>query len=35
MHCYDVSPPKWMEIRPNHWVLANDEEFERYKEALA
>ena len=34
MHCYDLNPPKWMEIRPDHWVLANDEEFEQYKRDL-
>ncbi len=34
IHKYDDNPPKWMEIRPEHWVLANEEEYEIYKREL-
>lgn len=30
-HNYDNNPPLWHEIRPEHFVLANDEEMEKYK----
>jgi len=34
MHNYDKNPPKWVEILPEHWVLANEEELEKYREQL-
>jgi len=30
-HDYSVDKPSWREIRPNHFVLANDKEFEDYQ----
>ena len=30
-HEYDKYPPSWREIRPNHYVWANDPEFEKYQ----
>lgn len=32
LHSYDENPPKWVEIGPEHWVLANEEELERYQQ---
>ena len=31
MHDYSVDKPSWMEVRPEHYVLANKKEFEEYK----
>ncbi len=31
IHNYEEDPPKWVEIAPEHWVLANEEELEQYK----
>lgn len=33
-HHYDVDKPSWVEIEPDHFVLANKEEQERYMEVL-
>jgi oligopeptide transport system ATP-binding protein len=33
-HDYDNNPPKWVEIEPNHFVLGNDEELEKYREII-
>ena len=33
-HDYSTDKPKWMEIRPDHFVLANEAEFATYKEEL-
>lgn len=33
-HNYDNNPPSWHEIRPEHFVLANDEEMEKYKDMI-
>ncbi len=33
-HNYEDNPPRWREIRPEHFVLANEEEFSAYKESL-
>lgn len=33
-HNYEKNPPRWVEIEPEHFILANDEEIERYKEML-
>lgn len=33
-HNYDKHPPEWHEIKENHFVLANDEELEKYKSIL-
>ena len=27
---YDSNPPRWVEIEPDHFVLANDRELETY-----
>jgi oligopeptide transport system ATP-binding protein len=32
MHKYAENPPKWMEIAPRHFVLANEEEMEGYRQ---
>jgi oligopeptide transport system ATP-binding protein len=31
MHDYSVNPPSWQEVRPEHYVLANEKEFKEYK----
>ena len=33
-HDYSTDKPKWMEIRPDHFVLANEAEFAKYQEEL-
>ena len=33
-HDYSVDKPKWMEIRPNHFVWANKTEFNKYKSEI-
>lgn len=33
-HDYSTDKPKWMEIRPDHFVWANEAEFAKYKEEL-
>ena len=33
-HHYETDKPTWVEIEPEHYVLANQEEQERYKEML-
>lgn len=33
-HDYSTDKPKWMEIRPDHFVWANEAEFARYQEEL-
>lgn len=33
-HDYDKDPPKWVEIEPEHFVLANSKEIEEYREVL-
>lgn len=33
-HDYSTDKPKWMEIRPDHFVWANEAEFAKYQEAL-
>ena len=33
-HDYSVDKPKWMEIRPDHFVWANEAEFAKYQEEL-
>jgi oligopeptide transport system ATP-binding protein len=33
-HDYDKNPPKWVEIRPQHFVLANDAELHKYQKDL-
>lgn len=33
-HNYENNPPKWVEIEPEHFVLANEEEIESYKKIL-
>ncbi|MBF1141227.1 MAG: ABC transporter ATP-binding protein [[Eubacterium] sulci] len=33
-HDYSTDKPKWMEIRPNHFVWANESEFAKYQEEL-
>ncbi|MBN2794330.1 MAG: ABC transporter ATP-binding protein [Clostridia bacterium] len=35
IHEYDLDPPKWVEIKPEHFVLANKKEVEMYKVAYA
>lgn len=35
MHDYDIDPPEWVEIMPEHFVLANKKEVELYKETYA
>ena len=31
-HDYENNPPKWVEIVPEHWVLANEEELKQYQQ---
>lgn len=33
-HDYENNPPKWVEIEPDHYVLANDREIEEYMKVL-
>lgn len=33
-HDYDKNPPQWVEIEPEHYILANKEEIEAYKKKL-
>lgn len=33
-HDYENNPPKWIEIEPEHFVLANNKEIEEYKKIL-
>lgn len=33
-HDYSTNKPKWMEIRPDHFVWANEAEFAKYQEEL-
>ncbi len=33
-HDYSTDKPKWMEIRPDHFVWANEDEFAKYQEEL-
>lgn len=33
-HNYDRDPPRWIEIEPEHYVLANEEEIEQYRRSL-
>lgn len=33
-HYYSTDKPKWMEIRPDHFVWANEAEFAKYQEEL-
>lgn len=32
IHDYDVNPPSWREIRPGHYILANEREFADWSE---
>ncbi|HLS52727.1 MAG TPA: ABC transporter ATP-binding protein, partial [Tissierellaceae bacterium] len=34
VHNYKLDPPKWVEIRPNHFILANSEEVKRYEKLI-
>ncbi len=34
-HDYDLQPPEWIEILPNHFVLANETEANKYRAALS
>ena len=34
IHNYEKNPPKWGEIEPEHFILANDEELEKYNKML-
>ena len=34
LHDYENNPPQWVEIEPEHFVLANDREVEEYREIL-
>jgi oligopeptide transport system ATP-binding protein len=34
VHDYSVDKPSWREIRPKHFVLANDKEFEDYQKKI-
>ena len=34
VHHYENDPPKWTEIEPEHYVLANEEEIASYREML-
>lgn len=34
IHNYEKNPPKWVEIEPEHFILANDEELEKYNKML-
>lgn len=31
---YDLNPPKWVEIEPGHFILANDRELDSYKKSI-
>ena len=31
MHDYSVKKPEWVEMRPDHFVLANEEEVKAWK----
>src|SRR5690606_11336939 len=31
VHDYDTNPPSWVEIAPEHWVLAKERELEQYR----
>mgnify|MGYP002345622876 CR=1 FL=1 len=33
-HKYDKNPPSWVEIEPDHYVLANEMEVEQYKNKI-
>lgn len=33
-HNYEDNPPKWHEVKADHFILANDEELEKYKKIL-
>jgi oligopeptide transport system ATP-binding protein len=33
-HNYEKNPPFWVEIEPEHFVLANEEELEKYRKQL-
>lgn len=33
-HDYEKNPPKWVEIMPEHFVLANEQELEEYRKDL-
>lgn len=33
-HNYNVDPPKWVEIEPEHFILGNEEEIEAYKRKI-
>jgi len=33
-HDYEINPPRWVEIMPEHFVLANDQELEEYQKDL-
>ena len=33
-HDYSTDKPKWMEIRPDHFVWANEAEFAKYQDEL-
>ena len=35
IHNYEKNPPKWVEIEPEHFILANDEELKNYKKMLS
>lgn len=35
IHQYDIDPPSWVEIEPEHFVLGNTKEIEIYKERLS
>ena len=34
-HNYEKNPPRWVEIEPEHYVLANDEELEQYYKMMS
>ena len=34
-HHYETDPPRWTEVEPGHFVLANTEEEERYRTEIA
>ncbi len=34
VHHYEADPPVWMEIEPEHFVLANEEEAAAYRQRL-
>ena len=33
-HHYETDPPQWLEVEPEHFVLANREEFQEYQKEL-